>query len=84
MATFFDLRQAGHDDTTVKLEVYTNDEGNLVISFNDGISDKRKPEMFLILGLLEAKQLRAALDETINHAIAELAGLIAPEEEKEK
>jgi len=65
MATFFDFRQAGSDDTKVKLEVYTNDEGNLVINFNDGISGKRnerQPEMFLVLGLLEAKQLRAALD----------------------
>ena len=76
MATFFDLRQAGHDDTKVKLEVYTNDEGNLVINLNHGMSDKRdkrQPEMFLVLGLLEAKQLRAALDETINYTITALA-----------
>jgi hypothetical protein len=76
MATFWDLRQAGSDNTNVKLEVSTNDEGNLVINFNDGMSDGRKgrkPEMFLVLGLLEAKQLRAALDETINHTITALA-----------
>jgi len=74
MATFFDMRQAGSDDTKVKLEVYTNEEGNLVINLNDGIEgNKREPEMFLVLGLLEAKQLRTALDETINYTMTELA-----------
>jgi hypothetical protein len=76
MATFFDMRQAGDDEAKVKLEVYTNKDGNVVINLNDGKPngrDEREPEMFLLLGLLEAKQLRAALDETIKEAITAIA-----------
>jgi hypothetical protein len=77
MTTFFDMRQTGSDDTFVELEVHTNDAGSLVISLTrtmpEIVSGILEPEIVIVLGLSDAKKLRAALDETINRTITALA-----------
>jgi hypothetical protein len=74
MANFSDLRQAGSDETKVKLEVYLDKDGSVVIHMNDCLDEEidPPPQMFLTLTLFEAKRLRGQLLETINQGVAAL------------
>jgi hypothetical protein len=70
MTTFFDMRRQGPGGSFLEVEVHTIDAGSLVISLTRTMPEIVKgllePEVVLVLGLYEAKNLRDALDKTIN------------------